>query len=155
MTVWTLVIVLPLAGFWVWLIWSVIGSSRHHRRKANEWLRLLVKEDDEILWRTVRGRLLVGYSSRRQEVIAGRWGKLPAAGKDSYGEEWAVIWTVRRKLVVYQLAENLEDRKIGSIQVYPSWAELEAAVPPGIFQEAAMVAGVTKRAEYRELPLDA
>jgi hypothetical protein len=155
MTVLTLVVLLPLAGFWVWLNWSAIGSSRHYRRKANEWLRLLVKEGDEILWRTVRGRLLVGYPNRRQEVIAGRWGKLPATGNESYGDEWAVIWTARRKqLVVYQLTAKLEDPRIGNIRIYPSWAELEAAVPLEIFKEAATVAGLTKPAGYREVPLD-
>jgi hypothetical protein len=37
-----------------------------------------------------------------------------------------VILSAREKLVVYQLAGKIEDRKIGSIQVYPSWVELEA-----------------------------
>jgi hypothetical protein len=74
MTVWAVIVLVAVAGPWLARL-STIRSSRRYRRKANVRSRLMVKEDDEVLWHAVRGRLLVGYSNRRQEVIAGRWGE--------------------------------------------------------------------------------
>jgi hypothetical protein len=148
--------VIPTVALSGCLIWTATASSRRALRKANQPLRLLVKEGDEILWRTVRGRLLVGYADMREEVVAGVWGKLAGSGKDSCGEEWSVILTAQGKLVVYRVGDQKQDdRKLGTIQICASWPELEAVLPPAIFKQAATAAGITKPAQYRELPLDA
>jgi hypothetical protein len=116
MVVWFLVLwMIAVCGC---LIWSATGSRRRWSGKANVHLRLLVKEGDEILWRTVRGRLLVGYAHSKQAVVGGLRANKREAEKRSYGNEWAVIWNVKARLVVYRGDEGLEECKIGSIQIY-------------------------------------
>jgi hypothetical protein len=68
--------------------------------------------------------------------------------------DWAVIQTRRGQLVVYHFDKYVSDEpKTGTIQVYKSWPELEAAVPAKIFEEALLAAGIKKPSEYREVPL--
>jgi hypothetical protein len=77
MVVWFLVLwMIAVCGC---LILSATGSRRCWSGKTNVHLRLVVKDGDEILWRTVRGRLLVGYPATR------RW--LRACGRTSGGRE--------------------------------------------------------------------
>jgi hypothetical protein len=139
-----LVVILLMDGLWGAFPWWATRSSRRSRRQANLPLRLLVKEGDGILWRTMRGCLLVGYANMQKEVVAGVWGKPARAGKGAFGDEWAIILTAKQRLVVYQFGERQEDLKAGTIQSYASWPELEAAVPPAIFQQAMLAAGITK-----------
>jgi hypothetical protein len=74
------------------LLGWMIRSGRRWSRKANVKRRLLVNADGQLLWRTVRGRCLVGGSSGSQEISWGRWAASP---DKSRGNEWAVRGAIR------------------------------------------------------------
>jgi hypothetical protein len=139
---------------WGFLIWLLIRRGRRWDRKARRDRRLLVREGEHLMWRVTRGRVLVGWSSS-DGWITGVWAPRKAAKESPYGDEWIVIQTTKGKLVAYRVTEKLEDQKIGVIEVYSSWPELQAAVPARIYEEAAREAGMLQPAKYPERRLDA
>ena len=125
--------------------WMII-QGRRWDRKAKIKRRLLVNEDGQFVWRTVRGRCLVGGSDKKQQISWGRWAD---------DTDWAIIETAKRKLVVYRFDKRVDDQpRTGVIQICDSWRALELAVPPTIFEDALLQAGIKKPDEYRELPLE-
>jgi hypothetical protein len=127
------------------LIWYMIRSHRRWSRKAKIKRRLLVNEDGQPVWRTVRGRCLVGGSDDKQQI---HW------GLHADDAEWAIIQAAKGKLVVYRFDKRSGDEpRTGVIQICDSWRELEAVVPATIFEEALLAAGVKKPDQYREVPL--
>jgi hypothetical protein len=144
-------------GWWVvaatWaLCCAVVGilysQLRQWSRKANVKRRLLVKEDGRLMWRTVRGKCLVGSPGSKGEV-SGRW-----SSQDKDCQDWAVIQVAKGKFVVYRFNKRVDDEpQSGVIQVCDSWRELEAAVPADIFESALLQAGFKKPSRYPEVPL--
>jgi hypothetical protein len=127
------------------LFWWLIRTFRRSSRKAMVKRRLLVKEDGQPVWCTVRGRLLVGSSGSKQQVDWGRWADQA---------EWVVVQAAQDKLVAYRFDDRpRKEPRTGTIQVCNSWQALEAVVPPAVFEDALLAAGVKKPDEYREVPL--
>jgi hypothetical protein len=150
--------------------WLIIGAMtavgllptilmyRRHRgwsRRARVKRRLLVmKEDRQCVWHTVKGKLLVGWSDSNGAVTSGSWSQGEPGTERWRGQDWAVIQT-KEKLVVYQFHDrNRDEPRTGEITVCNSWRELESLVPPKIFEEALLEAGIKKPSEYREEPLN-
>jgi hypothetical protein len=137
------VIYSPMLG---WLIWK----TRRASPRANVKRRLLVKDaDGQLVWHTVRGRILVGWQDSKEQVVSsGRWGE--------DGRDWAVIRTKSGKMVAYRFDKYESDQpKTGVIvKICNSWRELESAVPAKVSEEALLAAGIKKPSEYREVPLE-
>ena len=122
--------------------------TRKWSRKARVKLWLLVKEDGNFVWRSIRGKCLVGWPNSRGEISAGQW------SKDEDLRDWAVIEAAKEKFVVYRFDKRVDDEpQTGVIQVCDSWRELESALPPDIFERALLEAGFKKPTQYREAPL--
>jgi hypothetical protein len=68
------------------------------------------------------------------------------------GTRWAIIHTAKGKFVVYRFDKKSQPAT-GLIRIVDSWRELEAAVPPSIFEQALEEAGFRKPEEYRKVPL--
>jgi hypothetical protein len=104
------------------------------------------------MWRSVRGRVLVGWLDSKGEITSGSWATFES---DNRGSDWAVIQAAKGKLVVYRFDKREADEpKTGVIQVCDSWQTLELAVPARIFEEALLAAGIKKPSEYRDVPLE-
>jgi hypothetical protein len=120
--------------------------ARRRNPKAKIKRRMLVNEDSHLLWRTVRGRLLVGGSDGKQQISWGLWAD---------DADWAIIETASGKLVVYRFEKPTgEQPRAGVIQICESWRVLESAVPATICEAALREAGIRKPDEYREVPLE-
>jgi hypothetical protein len=127
------------------LMWYM---ARRDSRKAKTKRRLLVREDGQLVWRTVRGSLLVGGIHHGKGVVD--WGSTDWDTRTT----WAVIQTIKKKFVVYRFDERSGDEpQTGLIQVIDAWGELEVAVPPRIFEQARDAAGLRKSDEYKEVPI--
>ena len=61
-----------VALYMPFLIWMYL-KMRSGSRKAKIKRRLLVMEEGQPVWRTVRGALLVGWPGRKQRVHSGPW----------------------------------------------------------------------------------
>jgi len=72
-------------------------------------------------------RVLIGWSNQDRSVVPGGW------TEEGY---FAVLETRKGKFLVYRAARLYDEPRTGTIQVYNSWRELEAAVPARIFEEA-------------------
>ena len=111
--------------------------------------RLLVKEDGNFVWRSIRGKCLVGWPNSKGEI---RWGEWSKRGEGR--QEWVVIQAAKEKFVVYRFDELVDDEpQTGVIQVCEGWNDLESALPPDIFERALLEAGFKKPSDYREAPL--
>ena len=131
--------VMSLYGSAGWFIWS----GRRWSRKATTKRRLLVKDENGLpMWRTVNARVLVGWVGSKGVV-------------STTLDRWAVLETRKGKLVVYRDDERQpEGPRTGVIQVCDSWRELESVVPPRVFEQALLEAGIKKPSEYRAAPLE-
>jgi hypothetical protein len=68
--------------------------------------------------------------------------------------DWAVIQAAKGKFVIYRFDKRSADEpQTGVIQVVDSLRELEAVVPPRIFEQALKEAGFRKPEEYKEVPI--
>jgi hypothetical protein len=124
----------------------MILKVRRSSRKSKIKRRLLVNEDGQLVWRTVRSRCLVGASNDKRQVDWGRWAD---------HAEWAILQAAKGMLVVYRFDKRSGDEpRTGVIQICDSWRALEAAVPATIFEDALLAAGVKKPDQYREVPLE-
>jgi hypothetical protein len=132
---------------------GIIWHSRRFSRKAKVKRRLLVKDEDgQLVWRTVKGRMLVGYPDLKGVVTSGYWASFES---DKWGDSWAVLQAAKGKLVVYRFdRDQLEGPHTGVIQVCDSWRELESVVPAKILEAALLEAGIEKPSEYRDVPLE-
>ena len=134
---------------WGWMWYTV----RRDSYKAKTKRRMLVMEDGQLVWCTVRGALLVGSSNYGKRVVNwGAWARRTDGPDWDTGSQWAIIQTTQKKFVVYRFDKKTELAP-GTIQVVDSWPELEAVVPPSIFEQALDAAGFRKPEEYREVPL--
>jgi hypothetical protein len=148
---------LYLAGLFWWYRWQRKRDRARDRRRwslltESDELRLLVKEGERALYRTVEGRCLVGWT--RDGVVTS--GVLAANPDDrAYLVAWAVIQSKSGKLVVYRFNKREgEAAATGEVQILDSFAQLEAVVPPRIFERALREAGILKPEDYETLPLE-
>jgi hypothetical protein len=144
-------------------IWATSFSSlglvyfltRKWNRKALVKRRLLVKEDRQFVWRTIRGKCLVGWPNGKGEISSGEWTKTVDAETGEWGQEWAVIQAAKEKFIAYRFDKRVDDEpRTGMIRVCDSWRDLESALPPDIFERALLEAGFKKPSRYREVPLE-
>jgi hypothetical protein len=140
-----------VALYMPFLIWMYL-KMRSESRKAKIKRRLLVMEEGQPVWRTVRGALLVGWPGRKQRVHSGPWATSSDGPEWDTGTRWAIIQTAKGKFVVYRFDKKSEPAT-GVIRIVDSWRELEAAVPPSIFEQALEEAGFRKPEESKEVPL--
>jgi len=119
-------------------------------RKARTKRRLLVNEDGQIVWRVVRGKVLVGWPNGKGEISSGLWSRTGEEFRD-----YAVIQTAKGKFVVYRFDKPVADEpQTGMIEICDSWRALKSAVPPKIFEEALRESGLKKPSEYKEIPIN-
>jgi hypothetical protein len=123
--------------------------QRPWNRRVYVKRRLLVEENGEVFWRTVRARVLLGGADSDRTVNP-RYASLD--------EELAILQTWKGLLIVYRVdrkaGRQAGDQKIGSLEICRSWEELKAAVPAEVFEEVALAAGHIRPVKYREVPLE-
>jgi hypothetical protein len=137
-------------GYIIFLWW--MGWHRLWNRRAFVKRRLLVEEEGQRLWRVVRARVLVGWPRNAGEINP-QWLLGERTGSPWANSSWVVLQARRNVLAAYRVTARIDDQTVGEITLCRSWEELERAVPPKIFEEAALAAKRIKPVSYREVPL--
>jgi hypothetical protein len=115
-----------------------------------ETIRLPLRDPDgATVHHTLKGEWLVGMGMRNGT---------PGLGKRPSGDEeqqwgsplWYVVLTASGKLVVYKLPIQAPP----SVAIYSSFEEMQANIPPSIYDEAAVNAGLKQPPQFREVPLE-
>lgn len=105
----------------------------------NRPIRFLINENGRTVWKTFTGRLLVG------NVGLG----IPAMHDDRL-DFWQVGQAANGKLVVCRG----EADGPGELAIYETWEAMQPKVPEHIFEIAQEKAGLVKKPEFPEEPLD-
>jgi hypothetical protein len=114
----------------------------------------LRQEDGSVVCHTFKGEWLVGFG--KIDENSGRpWMGISARLKERerWGDgDWYVIRSASGKLVVYQ--EPDESDGAPSVAIYGSFEMMEPHVPPNIYEEALLKAGLKEPPQLREVPLE-
>ena len=105
----------------------------------NRPIRFLIDDNGRTVWKTFTGKVLVGNLNMG----------IPAMHEDRL-DCWQVAQAANGKLVVCRGDADGP----GELAIYETWEAMQARVPAHIFEIAQEKAGLVKKPEYPEEPLD-
>jgi hypothetical protein len=116
----------------------------------SEKIRLpLRQEDGAIVLHTLNGQWLVGFGYQKGTPAIG-----PQASEDEQKQwgrgKWFVIRSASGKLVVYKT--DRDERPV--VHIYESFEAMQPTVPPSIYDEAMVKAGLRQPPQFPEVPLE-
>jgi hypothetical protein len=117
-----------------------------------ETIRLPMRQEDgSMVHRTLEGEWLVGCETPGDSGLPLL--SYPGDNRDVWGwGYWFVIRSAAGKLVVYKTA--LRENKDAILAVFDSFEEMQPHVPPNIYEEALLRAGLKKPPQFPEIPLE-
>jgi len=113
-------------------------------------IRLPLRDPDgSTVHHTLKGEWLVGMGMSNGTPGLG---KRPSRDEEEqWGNPlWYVIATASKKLVVYKWPLDAPP----SVAIYDSFEEMHANIPPSVYDEAAVNAGLKQQPQFREVPLE-
>jgi hypothetical protein len=124
-----------------------VTNTRHPPHAYVEEIRLLVEEDGQKLYRTLRGWLLNGMLYKGQPSLGLTAQDLKAK------QEHFVLWAENGKVVVYTRERGAVGEP-GTITVYDSFEAASQHLPQELYRAALVRARLLKEDDYPERPLE-
>jgi hypothetical protein len=121
-------------------------------KPEQENIRLLMPADDgEVVYRTLRGKWLIG--APRSDGTPGFGNMAERPEREQWGSDhyWYIIRADSGKLVVYR-EPLMHDGGPRSIEVYDDFEAMQPHVPPTMYRRALQEAGLAKAPQYRPAP---
>ena len=113
--------------------------------------RLLTNGENGPMIRTLRGRMLVGLLTRGPEDQYSVGLGSPVKGGTASGlDNWFIIEAASGKLGDYTMPDTDQP---GQVRVFPDWGAMRGHVPPELYREAAVKAGIIVKPELPVEPL--